>query len=310
MDKTSQPRIKVKKRGNAFGILIFKIWARVFGLRCTYGLLYIVCLHYVLFDRAAVRAALAYIAKRFPHTSVVKKYIHVYQLFISQGQQLIDRYVIVHNENLFDVDFVGYDTFVNLLENSPNGVILLTSHVGNWQVAMATLQNIGKTVHLVMRPEDNKAVRDSLKVSNEKADIKVISPEQHLGGVVEILKVLSEGKVVSIMGDRSYDFNTVPVEFLNETAYFPYGAFTLATAAKCPVVVLLTSKLSHNRYNIDFSHVLYPEYTSRTNKKEQLQVWVQKYATLLENYIMTFPYQCFLFYNVWEKDTIQKGDEK
>ena len=231
----------------------------------------------------------------------MKKYLHVYLLFISQGKQLIDRHAILAANKNFSIDMVGYDEFLSLIAHSPNGVILLTSHAGNWQVAMSTLNNIGKTVYLVMREEDNAVLKKTLRISDENPDIKIISPEEHLGGIVEILSVLQQGKVVSIMGDRAYDFNAVDVQFLNKKAFFPYGVFSIASAARCPVIILLTAKTGLNRYQIDFSNVLYPECRAGQKKKRQLKEWVQKYVLVLESFVQKYPYQCFLFYDVWKE---------
>lgn len=296
-------KIEAKKRGNRLGFWFFRTSVRLFGLRGTYGFLYIVCLYYMLFDQPAVSAALSYVDRRLPGCNFLRKRIDVYRLFVSQGKQLIDRYAAVSEQAIFDIRLKGYDQFRALLQDSRKGLILLTAHVGNWQIAMTTLKNIGRTVYLLMQPEDNPAVQGSLHISREQADIKIISPEQHLGGVVEIMNVLRKGHVVSIMGDRSYGFNAVEVSFLGEKAWFPYSAFTIAAAAGCPVVVLLSAKVSAHRYVVDVSNVIYPQYEGRRDKREQVQLWVQKFVAMLERYISQYPYQCFLFHNVWRETT-------
>ncbi|MDO9464316.1 MAG: lysophospholipid acyltransferase family protein [bacterium] len=294
-------KIEAKKRGNALGFWFFRISLRFFGLRGAYGLLYIVCIYYVLFDQAAVCGALAYINRRFPSHGFVKRLRHVYRLFVSQGKQLIDRYAIVSGQEIFDIQLHGYEQLMSLIQNSPHGIILLTAHVGNWQVAMTALKKLEKTVYLVMRPEDNPAVQSSLRISREQNHIKIISPEQDLGGIVEIMNKLKEKHIVSIMGDRRYGFKAVEVSFLGEKAWFPYGGFTIAAAAGCPVVVLLSEKVSTYQYIVDVSNVLYPCYISEKDKHHQLQQWVQKFAALLEAYTHKHPYQYFLFRDVWEE---------
>ena len=263
--------------------------------------MYIVCIYYVLFDRAAVCGALAYIKRRFPSHGFFKRLRHVYLLFVSQGKQLIDRYAIVSRHEIFDIQLHGYEQLMSLVQNSHHGIILLTAHVGNWQVAMTALKKLEKTVYLVMRPEDNPAVQSSLHISREQNHIKIISPEQDLGGIVEIMNKLKEKHIVSIMGDRRYGFKAVEVSFLGEKAWFPYGGFTIAAAARCPVVVLLSEKISAYQYIVDVSNVLYPCYISGKDKHHQLQQWVQKFATLLEAYTYKHPYQYFLFRDVWEE---------
>ena len=276
---------------------------RLFGLRGTYGFLYIVCLYYALCDRSAISAALSYVDRRFPGSGFLRRRLDVYRLFVNQGKQLIDRYAAISALAIFDIRIKGYEQFMALVQDSRQGLILLTAHVGNWQIAMTTLKDIGKTVYLLMRPEDNPAVQDSLHISREQVHIKIISPEQHLGGVVEIMNVLREGHVVSIMGDRSYGFNAIEVSFLGEKAWFPHSAFSIAAAAGCPVVVLLSVKVSAHRYVVDVSNVLYPRYEGRRDKREQLQQWVQKFVAMLERYINQYPYQCFLFHNVWREES-------
>ena len=297
----SSGKIKTKLRGNKPGFLFFKILLQVFGLKGAYGFLYIVCIYYLLFDRSAVDAALSYIIKRFPEACFYKKHLHAYRLFISQGKQLIDRYALISGCEKFDFRVSGYEQLVNFAGNSEKGFILLTSHVGNWQIALATLNKIGKTVYLLMRPEDNPAVKDSLHVGIEQGDIKIISPDQYLGGIIEIMNVLNNGHIVSIMGDRSYGVDTLDVLFLGASARFPYSAFAIAASAECPIVVLSAAKVEDRQYAVDFSNALFPVYKGKQQKKEQLQVWLQEFVELIEVFVNQYPYQCFLFYDVWNK---------
>lgn len=294
-------KIAVKKRGNALGFWFFKVSLRLFGLKGAYGLLYFVCLHYLFFDRLAVSAALAYVNKRFRKGGFLKRRLHVYRLFINQGKQLLDRYAAITGAKVFDIQLKGYEKLKALLGDSKQGIILLTAHVGNWQVAMTTLKELNRTVYLLMRPEDNPAVQGSLNISPEQSHIKIISPEQYLGGTLEVMKALGEGNIVSIMGDRKYEFDALGISFLENKAYFPFGAFSIAASSKCPIIILLSAKLSWCRYIVDVSHVLYPRYEGQGIKREQLRKYVQEFAWILDKYVQEYPYQCFLFHDVWNK---------
>ena len=292
-------KIEVKKRGNAPGIWFFVMLLRLFGLKGAYGLLYFVCLHYALFDKQAVSATLAYIDRRFPGCSKLQRRFRVYRLFVNHGKQLIDRYAAISGALKFDLNLNGYETLVSTMGEPGKGAILLTAHVGNWQMAMTSLKELDKTVHLLMRPEDNPAVRDSLRISQEQERIKVISPEQELGGAVEIMNALRSGDIVSIMGDRRYGFNAAEAIFLGDKARFPYSAFSIAAAAECPVIILFSVKRSDRRYDIDVAGVLRPRYEKGKAKQHQLEGWVQDFVSRLEAYTKENPYQCFLFHDVW-----------
>ncbi|HPO13690.1 MAG TPA: lysophospholipid acyltransferase family protein [Candidatus Hydrogenedentes bacterium] len=298
MDKKS-PEFQERHRGNALGFWIFGFFLRIFGLRGAYGFLHFVCLYYLLFDRPAVAGADAYIQRRFPGGGFIRSRWRVYRLFISQGKQLIDRYAAIAGLVQFNIKAEGEEQLAELLRNRKEGLILLTAHIGNWQVALTTLRNLNRTVHLVMRPEDNEAVARALSLSRESDFIRIISPEADLDGVFQIMNALKQGDVVSIMGDRKYDFDAIDVSFLGAMAYFPYGAFVIAAAVGCPVVVLLPAKLSHKKYLIDVHNVLQPCYSGAAGKKESLRPYVQEFSNILSNYVEHYPYQCFLFHDVW-----------
>lgn len=293
-------KIQVKKRGNALGIWFFEMVLRISGLKGAYILLEVVCTHYLLFDREAVRAALAYIEKRFPEAGKLRKYRHVHRLFVNQGRQLIDRHVIAHKPNFFRYQEIGTEESLRILHQSKKGLVMLTSHVGNWQVALRQMGgHLKKNICIVMRPEDNPAIHASLKIGVEAQTIRLINPEGHLGGVLEMMQALQDGYVVCIMGDRGYGFDTLEVPFLGHKACFPYGAFLIAAAGEYPVIPLFTHKTSEKEYAADVSKVWFPVYVPRENKKKQLAKWVGNYVEELEVFVGKHPYDCFLFHHVW-----------
>jgi predicted LPLAT superfamily acyltransferase len=300
-DKVTPAKIYAQKRGNRLGFWFFRACLKLFGLSGAYGLLYFVCLHYLLFDKKAVSNALAFIKRRFPTANFLKLRLGVYRLFVAQGKQLIDRFAIISGSNIFEIELKGYERLSALLKDKNKGFVLLTAHVGSWQVALTTLKKMDKPVYLVMRPEDNAAVRESLNLDAQDDFIRVISPVGYLGGVVEAMNVLRQGGIVSIMGDRKYGFEGIDISFLKDRAYFPFGAFSIAASSNCPVVVLLSAKLPGRKYIVDVSHVITPCYDGTQDKREQLRKYVQEFAGILDKYIEEYPYQCFLFHDVWKK---------
>lgn len=291
-----------RKRGNELGIWFFMKFLRCFGLRGAYGLLYFVALHYALFDRSLVASSAPYIKRRFPDCGALGERWHAYRIFVSQGKQLIDRYAAVCGEDVFEIQLKGEQEFLSVMRDPKKGAILLASHQGNWQVAMSALEQLGKIVHLVMVPEQNPALERILYPEGKGENVRIISPERYLGGVVEIMNALRKGHLVSIMGDRRYGARGVEVSFLGDKAWFPYSAFSLAAAAGCPLVVLRTTKVSTYAYVVDLSNVLYPRYQGRGDRIGQLQPWVQRFVTLMESFVAEHPYQCFLFRDVWKEE--------
>ncbi len=289
-----------RKRGNRLGFWLFKTAVRIFGLRGAYGLLYFVCLHYLAFDRAAVAASKSYVRRRFPDHVALRRLFDVYLLFVSQGKSLIDRYYVNAGGADIELQLVGYEKIRDYLAKERTGMIFLTAHVGNWQAAMTALRNLGRTVHIMMRREDNFAVKEALNVDSEDETIRIINTDGVMGGVIEALKAISRGDIVSIMGDRTYGFGSIEASLLGGKVRFPYGAFSLASAAHCPVAVLLSARVGSKKYITDVSHVIGPPAGTQGGKEAEIHACVQNFARVLEEYSARYPYQWFVFRDMWQ----------
>ncbi|MCP4176376.1 MAG: hypothetical protein GY756_01255 [bacterium] len=292
-----------KKRGNKVGLWFFKVLLKYTGLSGAYFLLYFIAFYYLIFDRDAVSKSSYYIKLRFADRGIFKRLYHTYRLFVSQGRQLIDRYAYSMNPDLFDISINSNDKLFNFLNESRNGVIILTSHFGNWLIGLEVLKKLeNRNINILIRSEDNKAIQDSFR-EEMKRRIKFISSESFLGGSVEVLNVLEKGDIVTLTGDRHYGGKTVEIQFFNKTAYFPFSAFVFASAKKCPVLFLNTVKTGKSNYEIFVNRHVYPELTQKKDEREhQLKAYVEKFAAELENISTKYPYQCFLFNNVWKKE--------
>lgn len=297
----SQKNSVERKRGNQLGFWFFRTAARLFGLAGSYGLLYFVALHYLLFDYPLVQASLAYVRRRFPGHGTIRQLFDVYLLFVSQGKSLIDRFALAAGYSDIAMDIQGYEVLANLAHQN-KGFIILTAHAGNWQIAMTALGGLNRTVHLMMRPEDNTAVKKNLNIDTEDNTIRIISTNDPLNSVIEAMKVIKQGNIVSIMGDRTYGFSAKEADFLGGSVSFPYGAFSLASALQCPVVVLLSAKVSTNKYVVDVSQVINPPAGVRGQKEQEIEKALQTFADILQQYVTSYPYQWFAFRDIWKSN--------
>jgi predicted LPLAT superfamily acyltransferase len=290
-----------RKRGNQLGFWFFRTAVKLFGLGGSYGLLYFVCLYYLIFDRPLVAASLAYTRRRFPEHGAVRQLFNVYLLFVSQGKSLIDRYAVAAGYRDMAIDICGYEE-VKRLTDQNRGFILLTAHLGNWQIAMTALSRFDKTVYLMMRPEDNIAVKKALNIDNEEENVKIITTDDSLSGVIEAMKAIKNGNIVSIMGDRTYGFSAAEASFLGGNVHFPYGAFSLAAAVQCPVVIFLSAKTGVKKYIVDVSHIISAPAGARGKKDEEIRGALQEFADVLEEYVKVYPFQWFAFRDVWKSN--------
>jgi predicted LPLAT superfamily acyltransferase len=294
---TSPAKPSPRHRGNVLGFWFFTTALRLTGLKGAYGLLYFVCAWYALFDTAIIRAALAYLKRRFPDHGPIRQRWNIYRLFIAQGRCLIDRYYLVNGGDQLRFRKQNFDLITRLLDGK-KGFILITAHVGNWQCAMIALEGWNKTVHLLMREDEHRLRARKLGLSRPSTRFEIINPTGYLGGVVEVMNALHAGDIVSVMGDRDYNNSRkVPVDFLGAAAELPCGGFYFAHGARVPIAVLFSAKTGTCEYDVEIAGVI--EQRPGESKAHFLRRGAREYATLLEDYLRRHPFQCFLFQDVW-----------
>lgn len=290
-------RPRPKGRGNALGFWFFRMALRITGLRGAYGLLYFVCAYYVLFDRAAVAAADAYVRHRFPGRSWGWRRGAAYRLFIQQGKCLIDRHAHNIGHTRFSFEQENFSENCRRLGPLANGLVVLLSHTGGWQLALPHLRLLTgeKQVSLLMNAAETPDVQ--AHVRGDDAGFHVISPETGPACVVEMVARLQKGEIVSIMGDRAYGGQTAEAPFLGATAHFPASAFAVARAAQCPVLALFVPKTG--AFSYAFETLLFP--APAREDRGSIRAGVRRFAEALDSFAQRHPDQCFLFADIWRK---------
>lgn len=301
----AQVRISDRQRGNKPGYLSFVVVLRLFGRRGAYTLLGFVASYYWLFDRQARKLVMPYLSRRFPAHSAWRRSRDVYRLFYNQGVSLIDRFRMLVMPDAFTQEVAHYDRIAPLVADQSRGFVLLVSHVGNWQALMLALARMERGITLLMRPEENPAVQEYLRIQDVGNRLRMISPDLPMGGVVELTQRFGQGDVIAIMGDRAYGAPTVPVEFMGDPAQFPRGPFQLAAAWGCPVVVMFAAKTGPDAYTVDMADVIHVE--REGDRRENLRVAMQRYACRLQEFAEQYPYQVHLFDDVWNAPEVKKA---
>ena len=288
--------------GNRLGYNIFYGLIRLGGRRLAYFGLHWVVLYYVLCRPSIRRKSYPYLQHRFPDQPFWKNYIDCYRMFLAMGRLLIDRGIAgtLGTDNMhFTIS--GRRELLKLVGEG-RGFVLLLSHVGCWQVALAALNFLKTPVNLLLNREEGGNDRHYFDYDGVSSPVRIIDPGSYLGGTLEMLDVLKKGQVLCMMGDRVLGSarNNLPIEFLGEKALFPYSAFKIASAARVPVVVLLSSKTGGNSYALNVSRIInLPPDLGRS--AESFRPYVERFVNELEQYVQANPYQFFNFFNMWQK---------
>lgn len=292
---------ETRQRGNSMGFMFFNLMLRLFGMKHARRAAAIICGYYLIFDWFAVKRTMPYVRHLMPDSGWFKRLTWVYRLFVNQAWMLLDRTAFNLGIIPFEHTSTGYETFAELAERKSTGVILLGAHFGNWQLAVEGLKKLDCRINIVMSPETNPAVKKHLKVNSSEGNISYIFTDGSDHGGFEIASALCAGEVVCLMGDRAYGADTVAVDFLGGTAYFPYSAWIIAAKTQSAVVSFLIGKDKVRGYHVWGSEPFFPQLQRGQSAPEILHPLVQQYARSLEKMIRAYPEQCFLFSDVWRR---------
>lgn len=278
----------------------FYVAIKLGGRRAAYFMLYFVVAYYVLCSPLTRERASHYLARRFPKSSGLQRLWHCYLLILEFGKVLVDRAVagILGTES-FDICLDGREELLNLRDEN-RGMILMTAHVGCWQVAMSALEFLQRPVNMLMRREDGDIDRQYYEHAGIPCPYQVIDPTGYLGGTLEMMGALKQGQIVSVMGDRllgSYK-SSAQVDFLGEQATVPFSAYKLASATGAPIVVFFTNKTGLKSYQVKLAKVIrVPQI--KGCRAETFTPFAQEFAKVLEAFCDQYPFQFYNFHNMW-----------
>ncbi len=172
------------------------------------------------------------------------------------------------------------------------GMISVTAHVGNWELAGRLLAGrSARPTHVVVTPDE--APELGRWVRRDGGGVRFV-PRGHPQVGITLLSALRRGEVVALQGDRAIGTRgDVFIPFFGRPAPFPLGPFLLARAASVAVVPAFCLLDGGHRYTM---RIAPPIKVNRGEEEAAAHAWV----SLLERIAREHPTQWFNFFDVWK----------
>lgn len=291
------PQWQGKSRGNTLGYKIFVSVIKQFGVMPAYALLRVVALYYFLFSWTSSGLMYSYFRERHGFTKY-KSLMSIYKNYFVFGQTLLDKTAVMAGiENNFTYNFDGEEHLHRIVAGGIGG-ILLSAHVGNWEVAGHLLKRLNTRINVVMFDGEHERIKTYLKEVTGPKNFNVIVVKEDLSHIYEMGAALQKNELICLHADRYLPGNKTEVEnFLGSNAQFPVGPFLLAASFKVPVSIVFAFKETAKHYHFYGSKLLLKnEEESKSAFKQRLMTtFVQE----LEQKVKAYPEQWFNYYNFW-----------
>jgi KDO2-lipid IV(A) lauroyltransferase len=194
-------------------------------------------------------------------------------------------------------EIVGREHLEQARSNA-NGVILLTAHLGCWEMGGVFLKHLGLPLSVVYVPDAFADVEEARRRLREVSGVEeiAIQPGSSLASL-PVLRALRAGRIVAMQGDRDFNDRGAWADFLGAPAPFPRGPFHLARmtgAALVPCFIAYSTDLR-------FSLVLEPPITvgSTADREADVREAISRWVPVLEGAVRRWPTQWFTFYDFW-----------
>ncbi|HJV49365.1 MAG TPA: lysophospholipid acyltransferase family protein [Geothrix sp.] len=179
------------------------------------------------------------------------------------------------------------------------GAILLTAHAGNYELGGVLLKARNLKVHAVYKPDRFEAVerlRESLRAQGGVVGI----PVDGVGfSTLPLVKLLREGALVGMQGDRDFSLNGLPMSFFGREVPFPRGPWELAAMTGAPIITSFFYTDEDRRFHARFGEPIRIQ-GGRGERGAAIEAGMRAYVAELEALIRRHPSQWYCFYPFWD----------
>jgi KDO2-lipid IV(A) lauroyltransferase len=116
------------------------------------------------------------------------------------------------------------------------GVILVTGHIGNWELGALFFARHGFKINVVTIPEGRERIDSIRGAYRMRQDIRTIVVDGSPFASLEIVAALRRGEIVAMLVDRWEGADGVPAKFFGADRRFPRGPFVLSRATGAPIL--------------------------------------------------------------------------
>ncbi len=203
----------------------------------------------------------------------------------------------------------GPDVVLNLLEqwrgyenierarSSGKGVIVVTAHLGNWELGGLILASAGLPLSIVTLREPSNELSEWRENYRKQLGIRTITVGEDRFAFVEMMRALRHNEFVAMLVDRPYEGSGTPVQFFGRETLFSSGPALLWHHTEAAVLPAFVLQRASGRYFSFADPIIELERTS--NRDSDIATNTQRIASVFETIIRHHPDQWYNYVSIW-----------
>ena len=173
------------------------------------------------------------------------------------------------------------------------GAVLVTAHVGSWDVAGSVMNLRGFDLAIAMAPERDPAARAISDEARARTGVKVIHVGDDPLAALPLVRHVRSGGAVALQIDRvPPGMRAYPARLFGRPWTVPFGPFQLAQVTGAPIIPVFTARLGFVHHLV---HADPPIHVPKRASPLEMQNAIAATTSAVETFIRRFPTQWFHF---------------
>jgi len=172
------------------------------------------------------------------------------------------------------------------------GAIILTAHLGNWELGAACLQRLGVPMSVVALPHADARTDRLFNALRRRHGMEVI-PLGVPQATARCLRSLRAGRCLGLLGDRDFSGHEISATFCGRPVLLPRGPATLSLRAGAAVVPTFLLREGRWSFRLCIEPPIWPQ--RGTSAAGAIECLTQTYAGVMERYLKRYPEQWVMF---------------
>lgn len=280
--------------GNIYLYKLAEFLTRLLPISISYAVaVFLADMQYLLSrtDRESVRHNLCCIMNTSQVPSrVVREVFHYFAKYLVDFFTLTKR---INKEFISkSVDITGVENLNDVIAKGKGGVIV-SAHLGNWEMAGAVLGLLGYPLSVVALAHKDDRVNAFFNARREYFGARVIQTNVALRRCLDHLK---RNRLVAILADRDFGHHGLLMDFFGRKAMIPKGAALFSLKTGAPIIPAFFLRAPLDRFKIVMMKPIYPPVLDEGGiSDQQIEKLVNEYLHHIEDQIRKHPSQWLMF---------------
>ena len=248
--------------------------------------------HYRLFP-ARRHAALVNLAVILPRATRRERLAIVRDMMRSYNRMMFEFFRLPHltrDELLHTIEVVGREHLEQAVARG-RGVVITSTHIGNWELAAVVIAHWGYRLHAVAGVQLSRWLTPAVRETKAELALDTVAPED---GFRKLLRALEHNDLVALMVDGDIFAQGTRVDLFGRELEFPAGPGVLAQRTGALIICGYCERIAPGRFRIVMEPALDPATFADTT------ALVKAVASTSERHIREHLDQWCIFRPLWE----------